>query len=126
MDYEELKKYSYWKAQNMIISNQKKYMALCKRANLMSSYGQINHYDWRREHLRVNVKYCVEEDDDILKQENHLYMTFLNLFEGQVREDRVKQEHMKPIMIKRFTKDLRIVREIKRSQVENSELVYKQ
>ena len=111
MDYEELKKYSYWKAQNMIISNQKKYMALCKRANLMNASGQINHYDWMREHLRIYVKYCIEEEDEILKQENYLYMVFLKMFEEQVREYKINQEHMKPILVKRFTKDLRVIRE---------------
>lgn len=111
MDYEELKKYSYWKAQNLIISNQKKYTALCKRANLLNSSGQINHYDWRHEHLRIYVKFCVEEEDEILTQENHFYMMFMKMFEEQIREYKVNREHMKPILVKRFTKDLRIIRE---------------
>ena len=41
MDYEELKQYSYWKSQNTIITNNKKFLALCRRANLMCSSGQI-------------------------------------------------------------------------------------
>ena len=111
MDHEELKKYCYWKAQNMIISNHKKYLALCKRANMLSSSGQINRYDWSREHLRLYIKYCVDDEDDLLKQEHFWYMAFMKMFEQQVLEYRMNQQHMKPILVRRFTEDLRTVRE---------------
>lgn len=110
MDYEELKKYCYWKAQNMIITNNKKYLAQCKRANMMCSSGQIGQREWRNEHLRIFVRYGIEEED-IEKEETRWFYRYLRMYKEQIEENRVHQKHMKPILVRKFTADLKEVRE---------------
>lgn len=111
MDYEELKKFCKWKSQNMIISNYKKYLALCKKINILGSSGLLSNYDWRREHLRLYTQYCFEDDDEIEKQELYWTSKFMNIFSEQIREFKQYEYHMKPILVKRFTKDFNVIRE---------------
>jgi hypothetical protein len=106
MNYEELKKYCCWKAQNMIISNHKKYLALCKRANIQGSSGQITQADWRREHFRLFINYGIEEDE-IEKQENYWYRVFINTYVEQIREHKAHIQNLKPILTSRFNKELK-------------------
>jgi hypothetical protein len=110
MDYEELKKYCYWKAQNIIITNNKKYLSHCKRANIMCSSGQIGQREWRNEHLRVFVRYGIEEED-IEKEETRWFFRYLKMYKEQVEGYKKHREHMKPILVRKFTHDLKEVRE---------------
>jgi hypothetical protein len=110
MDYEELKQYSFWKAQNTIITNNKKFLALCRRANLMCSSGQIGQREWRNEHMRIFSRYGIEEED-IEKEETRGFFRYLNMYKRQIEEHRANQAHLKPILVRKFTSDLKRVSE---------------
>ena len=109
MDYDELKNFCLWKAQTTILTEHKRYLALCQRANINNASGMTTLADWRKEHAQIHTKFCIQENE-IESEEYRRQCIFMKSYTEQRRDLNIRSKNLDPILITKFDKNLKRVR----------------
>ena len=92
----------------ILINREKKFRALNKRTCIQYQNGMLTYRDVKTEQLRNYIKYGTEEED-FEKMKFDIFYHHHDKIREDIHAQRVLEQALKPILIKKFNKDLKVI-----------------
>ena len=94
----------------ILINREKRFRALNKRTSIQYQNGMLTYRDAMTEQLRNYTK-CATEEEDFEKMKFDIFYHYYDKIREDIWNQRVLDQALKPIFIKKFNKDLKVIRE---------------
>jgi len=91
-----------------MINREKRFRALNKRTSIQYQNGMLTYRDAMAEQLRHYIK-CGTEEEDFEKMKFNIFYHYYDKIQEDIRTQRVLDQALKPILIKKFNKDLKVI-----------------
>ena len=91
-----------------LINREKRFRALNKRTSIQYQNGMLTYRDAMAEQLRHYIK-CGTEEEDFEKMKFNVFYHYYDKIQEDIRAQRVLDQALKPILIKKFNKDLKVI-----------------
>jgi hypothetical protein len=108
VDLANVSDYCEYMMRLVLINREKRFRALNKRTSIQYQNGMLTYRDVKTEQLRHYIKYGTEEEDFETMKMNIFYQHYDKIQED-IRAQRVLDQALKPILIKKFNKDLKVI-----------------
>ena len=92
----------------ILINREKRFRALNKRTSIQYQNGMLTYRDVKNEQLKNYIKYGTEEED-FEKMKIDIFYHHRDKIREDIRVQRVLDQALKPILIKKFNKDLKVI-----------------
>ena len=100
--------YSEYMMRLIMINREKRFRALNKRTSIQYQNGMLTYRDAMSEQLRHYIK-CGTEEEDFDKMKMDIFYYYYDKIQEDIRAQRVLDQALKPILIKKFNKDLKVI-----------------
>jgi hypothetical protein len=100
--------YSEYMMRLIMINREKRFRALNKRTSIQYQNGMLTYRDAMSEQLRHYIK-CGTEEEDFDKMKMDIFYHYYDKILEEIRAQRVLDQALKPILIKKFNKDLKVI-----------------
>jgi hypothetical protein len=100
--------YSEYMMRLILINREKRFRALNKRTSIQYQNGMLTYRDAMSEQLRHYIK-CGTEEEDFDKMKMDIFYHYYDKIQEDIRAQRVLDQALKPILIKKFNKDLKVI-----------------
>lgn len=102
------KDYCEYMMRLILINREKQFRALNKRTCIRFQNGMLTYRDAMTEQLRHYVR-CGTEEDDFEKMKFDVFYYYYDKIREDIRAQRALDQALKPILVKKFNKDLDII-----------------
>jgi len=103
-----LKDYCEYMMRLVLINREKRFRALNKRTIIQYQNGILTYRDAMAEQLQHYIK-CGTEEEDFEKMKFNIFYQHYDKIQEDIRAQRVLDQALKPILIKKFNKDLKVI-----------------